>query len=319
MRFGLIGYGSIGKRHASNLIKLGHEDIILFREIGKGNEHNFPEYNTFSSFLKTNVEVVIISNPTSLHARYLSPLITNNIHVFVEKPIVSNEDDMIKIKKLLSNYTGLGMTALNMRFHPCIDFLKKHLERNKLGSIYSARFFVGQYLPDWHPDEDYTKSYSANMDLGGGVLFDLVHEIDLACYLIGKPFGNICSQVDKVSNLEINTEDLAEILYRTKNNRFVSIHLDYLTQGYKRYIEIIGEKGSLKADLFKNEILIMDNKGKIHKHVYPNFSKNDMYLSMLNSFIKSINGKINLPISLQDGMISNKIALGIRRAMHENF
>ena len=46
---------------------------------------------------------------------------------------------------------------------------------------------MGQYLPDWRTNADYSKSYSASFEMGGGVLFDLIHEIDLAVNLMGQP------------------------------------------------------------------------------------------------------------------------------------
>ena len=318
MKFGVIGYGSIGKRHISNLIALGNEDIILLREMGSGNEYNLLEFTKIHTFLDEQLDAVIIANPSSFHAQYLTQVLDNDIHAIVEKPLVTTLEDLKSIQDQLGNYSGIGMTAYNMHFHPCVCFIKKIIDNKELGKIYSTRFFVGQYLPDWRPGTDYSQSYSAKREMGGGVLFDLIHEIDLACYLVGEPVGSIAWQADRISDLKIDTEDLAELIYRTKENRFVSIHLDYLTRGYKRYIEIIGEQGNLRADLYSNKVTVTFESGEVDEKFFSEFSRNDMYLDMLSAFINSIKEKTAPPISLQEGLISNRIAIDIRGHFYGN-
>lgn len=311
MRFGIIGYGSIGKRHVNNLISLGFNRIILFRSISNDNEYSLTETNDLDQFLNSGLDAVILANPTSLHAKYLHKILIKNINVLVEKPIISSNQEYKEIKSLLKKYKGIGMTGYNMRYHPCVSTVKNIIKEKTLGKIFSARFFVGQYLPDWRPKMDYSKSYSSRKKMGGGVLFDLVHEIDLALYLTGIPTGEILSKVGKVSKLSIDSEDMAEILYSTNDNKFISIHLDYLSKKYKRYIEIIGKNGNLYADLHDNKVSWFNLKNQKQKK-FPSFSKNDMYLNLISDFIKCIQRKIDTKINLEDGLISNQIALGIR-------
>jgi predicted dehydrogenase len=318
LKFGVIGYGSIGQRHVRNLIALGYDDIVLFRKIGSGNEHNLLEYNKIQKFIDAQLDTVIIANPTSLHAEYLKRVLAQDIHVLAEKPLVATLEEWQSLQDQLMNYIGIGMTAYNMRFHPCVREIQQILANDKLGKIYSARFFVGQYLPDWKPGTDYSKSYSASREMGGGVLFDLIHEIDLACQLVGEPTGPVSSLVDKVSELLIETEDLVELFYRTNDNSFVSIHLDCLTRGYQRYIEIVCEQGSLRADLFSNKVTVTDESGEVDSKLFPGFLWNDMYLDMLSNFINCIEKYKVSPISLQDGLISNRIAIEIRNEFYAN-
>ena len=179
MKFGVIGYGSIGQRHVRNLLSLGYEDIVLLRNTGSGNEHDLTEFSDMQAFLDAHLDTVIISNPTSLHAEYVTQVLAQDIHVMVEKPLVATLEEWHSLQVQLEHYSGIGMTAYNMRFHPCVRETHHILSSEKLGKIYSARFFVGQYLPDWRSEIDYSKSYSASRKMGGGVLFDLIHEIIL--------------------------------------------------------------------------------------------------------------------------------------------
>ncbi|NQV02798.1 MAG: Gfo/Idh/MocA family oxidoreductase, partial [Bacteroidia bacterium] len=271
MKIGVIGYGSIGNRHIRNLISLGCNDIVLLRTIGSGNEYGLPEFSVFGDFVAAGVDAVILANPTGMHITFLGRLLQLNINTLVEKPLVATLDDLKYLERQLKIYSGFGMTAYNMRFHPAVKEAKMVIDNDGLGRIYSARFHVGQYLPDWRPDRDYRKTYSASVDMGGGVLFDLIHEIDLACYLIGKPDGRVDSRVKKVSDLQIETEDLAEIMYSTGSGAVVTIHLDYLAHGYRRYFEIVGEKGTLVSDLNTGELKLAGPGGKLTEKAFRDF------------------------------------------------
>lgn len=312
MKIGIIGYGSIGKRHARNLRALGNNEIILLRELGNGNDYGFLEIKDVNEFMSLELDVIIISNPTNMHFDYLSLALSKNVHILVEKPVVSNSNELSLIKNKLEKYSAVGMTAYNMRFHPCIIEIENQIKENKIGKIFSARLFVGQFLPDWRPERKYEETYSAKKIMGGGVIFDLIHEIDLAYLLFGKPLSPINNLIDKVSRLDIDVEDMVELLYKTSDNKFISIHLDYLSKYYNRYIEIIGENCNIYANLFTNEIKVYSQSKMVYEKDFPNFNKNDMYMDLMSSFLNSIRENNMSPIPISEGLISNQIAIELR-------
>jgi predicted dehydrogenase len=310
IKVGVIGYGSIGHRHCENLIRIGVSDITLFREKGKGNHLGFKEIYDKQEFLSGDYDFIILSIPTAFHFKYLETLIPRQVNLLVEKPIAATSDELDTLKILLTNYKATGMCAYNMRFHPCVKKVKEIIDSQTIGKIYSARFFVGQYLPDWHLGEDYRISYSSKKNLGGGVVLDLIHEIDLASHLCGPVKDHFHAMVGKVSDLEIETEDLAEIHYRSVNNAFVSVHLDYLVRGYSRYFEIISEKGRIFCDLFKNEVQFINDRNEISGIFrFADFNRNDMYLSLMEYYLNNIEAKTNPCPSLTAGLASLEIAL----------
>ena len=287
------------------------------RLINSGNSFGFPEVNTFDQLLDSNPQAVILANPTSMHSQYLEKILGRGIHVLVEKPLVSSKSEVDRIEGMLSKYSGVGMIAYNMRFHPCIKKTKGILNAGRLGRIYSARLYVGQYLPDWRPGKKYSEAYSSKRELGGGAIFDLIHEIDLGWELFGVPLEPIVSLVDQVSDLDINVEDLVEILYRTNSGTIVSLHLDYLTRGYKRDIHIMAERGTLEVDIFRNQITYCCGDEKPEVYNFEAFEKNDMYVELLSTFLESISsGRVQSP-TLMDGLISNRIAVNIRSQYYE--
>ncbi len=286
MRVVLIGFGTIGKRHVNNLIELGINDITLFRRRKNGNEFGLNEIDKLDEITIINPNFTIVSNPSALHYNFLKFLIKNKLNILCEKPLVDKPNDFFSLKKLLNNYDGVARIVFNLRYHPRILKVKNILKDNQLGKIHSARFFVGQYLPDWRKKTNHLESYSANKKIGGGVVLDLVHEIDIAEYLLNKPQDPIYSIVDKVSNVTVDSEDIAEIIYKTETNVVVNIHMDYLYQGYSRNFLISGSVYNLHCDLFTNEIKITDNQNKLIKsHNFKNFQRNDMYVNLLRDYI----------------------------------
>ena len=172
----VIGYGSIGSRHYRLLSELGCDVRVL-------SKHNLGMKNCFfdlSQALSWEPEYIIIANETAKHYQTLQSLFNNqykNGIILVEKPLFNQLEVLPKVQ--LSHV----FVAYNLRFHPILQEIKKAIQTEK---IISAQIYVGQYLPEWRPDKDYRKSYSAEKALGGGVLRDLSHELDYMNWFFGE-------------------------------------------------------------------------------------------------------------------------------------
>ena len=158
-----------------------------------------------------------------MHFQTLKFLIEHQFNILCEKPFLHKPEEWNSLKPLLKDYKGHANIIFNLRYHPCTQKVRGLLFDGVLGEINSARFFVGQYLPDWRPESNHLDSYSASKKMGGGVVMDLVHEIDIAEYLLGKPQGQIHSIVSKVSDVTIDSSDIAEIIYKTINLSLIHI------------------------------------------------------------------------------------------------
>lgn len=313
MKIGVIGFGSIGKRHCENLISMGYSDITLLRSRAKSNPLGLNEVYDEDKFMSVPFDFVILSNPTSHHFRYLKQLIPLRRNLLVEKPIAAAFNEAAELAALLKNYDARGMCAYNLRFHPCVVKINELLSGNVAGKVYSVRFFVGQYLPDWRPGVDYRESYSAKKSFGGGVILDLIHEIDLAEFFCGSVQTGFHAIVDKISDLEIDSEDIAEIHYKSAKGISVSIHLDYLTKGYSRYFELLCENGNVHCDLFNAEIKISgDNNNIWDSYLFKDFRRNDMYISMIRYYIECLKSGVQPVPTLSDGLSSLTTALNAK-------
>jgi len=193
-----------------------------------------------------------------------------------------------------------------MRFHPCIGFLKQHLDKSA-AKINEVNVYCGSYLPDWRPDKDFRAIYSANKNMGGGVHLDLFHEIDYTCWLFGFPESSACFNSSK-SSLDIDAEDYANFIFKYPSFN-ASIILNYYRRIPKRSIEILFEDSTWYVDLINCTITVDDNTIVFS---CPEFKIADTYLKQMEYFIDHINNGIQpmntfaeslqiLKLTLQDG------------------
>ena len=174
-RFLVIGCGSIGKRHIRNLISLGIDgvnDIIAFdldparrEEVEK--KLGIATAQTIAAAWASRPEVCLITAPTAFHLTLARQAAERNCHLFIEKPLSHNWAGVEQLMSTVTDNHSITLVGCNLRFHPGLEKIKNLLAENAIGKIIAARVEVGQYLPDWHPWEDYRQSYSARRALGG--------------------------------------------------------------------------------------------------------------------------------------------------------
>ena len=186
MKFLICGIGSIGLRHLRNLRQLGYDDIIIY-STGKSKidgaieeTKDFEKFTSLEYALAENPDVCMITNPTALHVSTAIKAANANCHLYIEKPLSNNLDDLEKIQSLVSTKKLITLITYQFRFHPHIILLRSIFQNKKLS--YGKPLYVtaewSEYLPDWHPWENYKQGYSARSDLGGGVLLTQIHPLN---------------------------------------------------------------------------------------------------------------------------------------------
>jgi predicted dehydrogenase len=290
----IVGLGSIGRRHARNWSALGYGPLAICHQVGAPQPEELGvearDYDDLAHALEAErPDVVLVTNPTSLHVRAARTAVEAGAHVLVEKPLGNS---LLGVAELLeaarAKNRGL-MVAYNLRFHPALKRLKALAEAGAIGRIVSARAEVGEYLPDWHPWEDYRRSYSGRRDLGGGAVLTFSHELDAMCWLLGAP-ARATAMVAHGSSLEIDAEDVAEIVLQFESGVIGSVHLDYVRRPPRRTIELVGENGVLRWD-YQGNRLEMYSADTRHWRVEdgdPRYTRNQMYLDELQYFAGAV-------------------------------
>lgn len=241
----VIGYGSIGARHARLLTELGCRTAVI-----SGREVDFPiVYSDLVAALAMECpEYVVIANFTSLHYDTLSLLgqLGYTGTVLVEKPLFS------QFHEFSSPPFRNIFVAYNLRFHPVIQRLKTLLEGEQ---ILSVQAYVGQYLPDWRPSTDYRTSYSASAEQGGGALRDISHELDYLTWMLGG-WDQVVALGGHYSPLEISSDDIFSLMLVTPSCPIVSLQMNCLDRVGRRFLIINTAKHTIEADIVKGEILV---------------------------------------------------------------
>ena len=320
MKFLIIGCGSIGQRHIQNLKTMTDDEIIAYRTRKKTvrkleDEHHVKTYSDLTEALNQNPDAVLVTNPTSLHIQTALSAAKQGCHIFIEKPISNTLDGIDELIDIVNKKNIVVLVGCNLRFHPCLQFIKKLLDEKRIGKVVSARVQMGQYLPDWHPWEDYRTMYSAQKLLGGGIILDAIHELDYISWLLGD-VTHVFSFSDKLSDLDIDTEDVAEILLRLKSGAIAEVHLDYIQRYPSRSCEIIGDEGSIILDINKGTVKVYTaEKNKWELFEQPKgYDINQTYIDEIVHFRNCIKGKEEPLIDITDGLEVLKIVLAAKES-----
>jgi len=276
----IIGYGSIGRRHANLLKKIKKINKIFI--ISNQKFKKFIKVKNILEAKKIDPDYILICSRTSDHLKHLSVVEKNfkNKIILVEKPLFDKKEKL-KIKK---NNVYIGY---NLRFDPVLNFIKRFI-RNK--EVLSVSCICQSYLPFWRKNIDYKKSNSAKKKYGGGALLELSHEIDYIQWMLNGSLNLKFSSLRKISNLKINTEDDVFIFGKIKKAD-ISINLNFHSIQPFRTITIFGKNFYLKGDLIKHKIEInYKNKKSIKKNF--EYNANHTYLLQHSSILD--NKKKNL-------------------------
>jgi len=290
----IIGFGSIGQRHYKNLLALGFKDVYVY-DIDRG-KISGSGLKTIDKLDKKNLEqfnAAFICNPNNKHISAALACARAGCHLFIEKPLSHNFRNINKLQNICRQKKLVTMVGCNMRFHPCLQFIKKYLKQKKLGQIYLIHLQTGLYLPFWRPEQDYRKNYAAKKVSGGGIILDGgVHNFDLLFWLNNFfPVQKYRLIYNKISNLEIETEDCFVASFNFKNKTQASIMGDYLQKPYSWTIKIVGAKGNIIWDFRDNSILLVDEKGKKILRQHNNYNTNKMYLDEIGYFMRQVEQK----------------------------
>ena len=320
-RFLVVGCGSIGKRHMSNLLALGVSTVIgMDPRADRRKEAESRLGVTTVSRLEDawgrQPDVAVIATPSSLHIPLALEAARQGCHLFIEKPLSNRMEGIDEFLNVVSERDLTTLVGCNLRLHHGPATVKHLLDDRAIGHVISAQLDSGQYLPDWHPWEDYRDMYSAKSSDGGGVVLDGIHEIDYARWLFGEVKG-VFAQGGKLSSLAIDTEDTVDILMNMVDGTNVSIHMDYLQRDYWRTCKVVGEEGTIVWDV-KNKGVLMYSAIKEEWSEFPNpvdYDVNQMYLDEMQHFLACLDGKESPALDVGDAKRVLEIALAIKSSM----
>ena len=299
MKILVCGVGSIGERHINNLISLGYEEIILYRSSNsklRSIKNNLQTFSDLSIALKEKPDIALITNPTSLHIDTAIECAKANCHLFIEKPLSNNLNKVDVLSNLVSEKKLVCMVGFMYRYHPLIKKIKSIIDGMSLGELIHIRSTWGEYLPDWHPWEDYRTSYAAKKNLGGGPFATLSHDIDLAIWFADSGIKKSINFENYNSDLEVDTSHGNDILIEFNNG--VTANIGDGTEWNQEEYEVIFKGGRVKFDYYENKLEVFYQDGTKKTLTADNFDRNDMFIDEVKDFIYSVLNQKESPLSI---------------------
>ena len=313
----IVGYGSIGKRHVKNLLKESDYEILICTKQKnlKFRNKRIRTYNSLKQCLDEKPTIGFVTNETSLHVQTAIKLAKNNLDLFLEKPLSNSEKNVNKLKKIVKEKKLIVQMGYHFRFHKCIKKIYQLILQKKIGKIISVQIENNSYLPDWHPYEDYTKSYASKEKLGGGIVLTQIHELDYLYWFFGKP-KSIFSVTGKFSDLKLSVDDFSSSIIEFKHKIIAEVHLDFFQGPDFKSCKIKGTNGIIYWDSDLNQVKYFNNKKRRWEIILKlkNFQRNQMYIDEIRNFLRSIKERKKTNNNLDDGIISMNMALAIKKS-----
>jgi predicted dehydrogenase len=314
----IAGLGSIGRRHLRNLVALGETDIILLRsQRGTLPDDELAGYELESdlheALRKHDPAAVIVANPTALHLEVAVPAAEAGCAILLEKPVSHSLDGVERLRSAAAKSGSRVLVGFQYRFHPSLVRAREWIAGGELGRIIAGDVHFGEYLPAWHPWEDYRTGYAARADLGGGVLLTQCHALDYLPWLVGN-VDAAWGLLGKLSDLELDVEDTVEIGLRFAGGAVGSLHLDYVQQPPSHHIEIVGTRGSLSCDLVQGSLRIYRGETNAWED-YPlpeTWERNVMFMDEMKHFLAVARGEALPACTLEDGVRVMQLIAAVR-------
>ena len=309
----VLGLGSIGLRHARNLLDEGARVIgfdpseerraLLARDGGTA--------VTERAAALEAVSAAVVASPSGQHSDDLRAAIEAGCHVLVEKPLAHSEAGL---DALLSRAEAAGLAvfvAVNQRFNPTVVAGRARLAGGALGEPLWARLLCASYLPDWRPQQDYRQGYAAD-PISGGVLFDVIHEFDLANHLLG-PATTLAAAASRSGRLDMASEDVADVLLGHGPSLRSSLHLDYVTRPAQRITEIAGSEGLMRLDLRARRLERWASDGTLAEEQDFGGAVDDDYREEVAAFLACCRGEAEPRCDGREGLAVLRQVLEARR------
>jgi predicted dehydrogenase len=256
---------------------------------------------------------VVIASPPKYHVSQCVTALEKNMPVLLEKPVSPTLSDALVLQDALKGKEHRLILGYSYRWWPPLQEFFRRLQQAKAGKIHHAQFVMSAHLADWHPWERYQDFFMASKDLGGGALLDESHFLDLMVWFFGMP-ERIFAKVEKLSSLEIETDDNVDMLALYANGLRVSMHLDLYGRPHEKYIVVEGDKGTLRWSFEPNRIQFGGDMEQKWQHSDFQYERNDMFLNTAKEFLTVLDGHNGISCSLQDGINILKIVEACRQS-----
>ena len=313
----VVGCGSIGRRHIENLQNLGHRVVAYDPDPDRAawvrKNLGCATSASLEQGLAENPLACWVCTPPHRHASVAESSFALGTPCFIEKPLTPDAASARALLRSARRRRVRAAVGYQLRNHPALVWIKHRMERKTWGSLLYLRAHLGQYLPDWRPWQDYRKSYTARRAMGGGILLDGSHEIDLTLWLAGDAASVFCT-ARRLSHLQIDVEDTASLQLEFRSGAFGEVHLDMISRAYRRGLELSFEEGTVVWDQPSSELRVYSPRSRRWTTRRFAVDSNSLYVREASEFLRLAAGRPSQSVSLEDGLRTLTVAEAAARS-----
>ena len=284
-RFGIIGCGHIGKRHAAVLDQYKYTDLIAVCDdkIDRAREQanlydNLAVHENYINLLKEDIDVVSICTPHHLHKPMTLAALKAGKHVVVEKPMTLSAKDAAEMSKAAKD-AGLKLFVVKQnRYNVPIRLAEEAIKTNRLGKIYMVQCNVL-----WNRHQEYynQSEWRGTKETEKGALFTQAsHFIDILVWWFGKVTEAKTVMATQAHDIEIEDCGQSSVMFESGVIGSISWTTNVYSKNYEGSITIMGEKGTIKiGGAYLNKVEYWD----VESHPLP---ENIAYVDLPNNYGK---------------------------------
>ncbi|HEX3519220.1 MAG TPA: Gfo/Idh/MocA family oxidoreductase [Solirubrobacteraceae bacterium] len=326
MRVLVVGVGSMGRRRLRNLSHIGGAELAAFeptaeRREAAGSEFAIPVFAEIEQGMEWGPDALVVSTPPDRHAEYALLAANAGLAFFTEASVVS--DGMEEVLAAVAATGTLAAPSCTMRFHPAVRVMRRRIAAGAIGRPLALVHHVGQYLPDWHPWEDYRTFYAARRDTGAAREI-VPFELNWLTYLFGAVIELNCFRA-KLSQLEVDIDDIYSTLLRFESQVQGSMVIEALSRPGIRRARIVGEEGTLEWDWEQRRVLEWAGEAWSEHPDPPAIAgpggawvAENMYIEEMRGFLKAVQeGAQHWPLTLEDDLALLNTVVELERASDE--
>jgi predicted dehydrogenase len=304
----ILGGGSVGRRHAKNFHVLGCHVSCMdprrerLEQAGRevSIKHQFTDLQSAWAHAG-DFSGVAVCSPPKFHVEQSRAALELGFPVLLEKPASVDSASCRPLQEAVGS-GGRLLLGYTYRWWPPIMRMKNVIDNHAVGPLRHARFVMSAHLQDWHPWERYQDFFMASRELGGGALLDESHFIDLMLWMFGSP-ERIFARIDKISDLDIETDDVVDIVATYRDGFRATIHLDLFGRPHEKQILVVGETGTVQCLFGPDVVRIGRSPGQEWETETFSVERNDMFMGVAREFLELIEGsRSQMTCTIDDGM-----------------
>lgn len=314
-----MGWGSVGRRHLTNLRDLGVDEWVIVRSGQSTLSEEPPEDVHVTSDLVAALErhepdLAVVASPSSLHAAAAARCAERAVPVLVEKPLAASTDGLDELVTAVERGGGPLLVGFQFRFHPGIACLAELLAAGTLGEVLHVSATWGEHLPDWHPWEDHRRSYAARGELGGGVHHTLCHPFDYLRMLLG-PLQVRHAALRSGGPLGLEVAEAADVVLGSPGGGTVVVHLDYWARPARHDLSVVGSQGTVTLDMVAGEMGIWTAaSGTWSAREVPGArERNELFIAEAAHLLDLVAGTAEPKCTLDDGLAAVELCEEVQR------